>query len=385
VGGGIVPEVDAAIPVARVTPEGAVEPLGTWHDRTRTLVLERPGFPFLRPGTHTFESRLPWVFSDMSPSGFLGARFSRAFPELGLPERTRDWSNEHVLAAISHRGEDLNGNLLIGEESIRRFTDTFAPEIRGGTRKRSDYGQVVEDFLAQHATGSSSWLGGERPKLLLHSVGTLNQTDCLLKFTPPLTTELGVRWRDLLCFEALASQVLAASGIDSVGAHPATFQVLDDGRRAGLLLRRFDRIGLLGRSGAATLYSLALSRGEFELSAPAVMRSLAREGLVPSADADTVERVHAFSHAIGNTDAHLGNYALRFDDEGRARLAPIYDVTAMVFAPVADELPDTRVHPRPSAVPSFVEPLVSALIERVRHDDRLSADFRTKWLRYVGA
>jgi hypothetical protein len=377
--------VDAAIPFARVTPEGAVEPLGTWHDRTRTLVLDRPGFPLLRPGTHPFESRLPWVFSDMSPAGFIGARFSRTFPELRLPERTRDWSDEHALAAISRRGEDLSGNLLVGEESIRRFTEAFSREIRSGTRKRSDYEQVVEDFLVAHGTGSSSSLGGERPKLLLHSVGALNPTDCLLKFTPPLTTELGVRWRDLLCFEALASQVLAASGIDSVGAHPETFQVFNGGRRAGLLMRRFDRIGLLGRSGAATLYYLALSRGEFELSAPAVMRSLVREGLVPSTDADTVERVHAFSRAIGNTDAHLGNYALRFDDEGRARLAPIYDVTAMVFAPVADELPDTRVHPRTSPISSSVEPLMSALVERVRHEDRLSADFVAKWLRYVGA
>jgi hypothetical protein len=112
----------------------------------------------------------------------------------------------------------------------------------------------------------------------------------VLKFTPPLTTEHGLRWKNLLVVESLCAQTLAAQGIAAVGASPQTFQVLPGGLRAGLLLPRFDRTGLLGRRGASTLYWLSLSRGQFELDAPPVMRSLADEGLVSRADADAVRR-----------------------------------------------------------------------------------------------
>jgi hypothetical protein len=105
---------------------------------------------------------------------------------------------------------------------------------------------------------------------------------------------------------------------------------------------------------------------------------------VPSEAAATVAVVHAFSAAIGNTDAHLGNYALLFDAEGRARLAPFYDITAMVFAPVADELPDERVQPRTTVVSPGARALFDTLISLVRSSDLLDDDFKARWFRYVG-
>jgi hypothetical protein len=373
------------VTIARVCTDGSVERLGEWHDTSRTLVLQRAGFPFLSAGTHHLESRLPWIFSDMAPAGFLGARFSRGFPELRLPERTRDWSDSQVLTAISRRGEDLSGNLLVGDESIQRFHDLLAPALRAGSMTDDDYAHAIDAFLRPDGVSDASSLGGERPKLVLHAVGAPDPSDHLLKFTPPLNTSFGKRWNDLLVFEILCGSVLAGAGIDTATRSDRASYVQLASQRAGVVMRRFDRVGLLGRRGAATLYFLALVRDEFHLEAPALMRSLARDGLVPEADAATVERVHAFSRAIGNTDAHLGNYALQFDDAGRARLAPIYDVTAMVFAPVADELPDTRVQPRSTPVPETVAPLVTTLLERVRRDERLSVGFVEQWLRYVGA
>lgn len=373
------------VPVARVLEDGSVERLGLWHDDQRTLELVRSGFPFLGEGAHRIESRLPWVFTDMAPSGFLGARFSRAFPELRLPERSRDWSDGHVLTAITRRGEDLSGNLLIGEESIQRFETQFVAAIRSGALKRGDLEQLIDELLSAQSSHSASSLGGERPKLVLPSVGEQAPCDRLLKFSPPLDTPLGMRWSDLLLFESLCAQTLVAAGIPSVGGSTESWRLLPGGRRAGLLLTRFDRVGLTGRRGAATLYWLAASRDEFELDAPALMASLHRDGLVSAEDAATVARVHAFSSAIGNTDAHLGNYGLCFDAEGNARLAPIYDVTAMVLAPQADELPDERLLPRRTPVASAVQPLVAELVRRVRSEERLSQPFVERWLRYVGA
>lgn len=378
-------EVSPVTPIAIVRENGTLEELGRWIGAERVLELERPGYPFLGVGRHSVEGELPWLFWDMCPSGFLGRRFAQLFPELHLPDRDALWSAEHSLRALSQRGEDLSGNLIIGAESRARFERDFVPAIRSGALKRSDHATVVEEFLSNATSAASSSLGGARPKLVLHSVGSIAPRDMLLKFTPPLDTELGRRWNQLLLLESLCARTLSQHGIAAVGASPETYQLLPGGRRGGLLLPRFDREPTLGRQGASTLYWLALSRNEFEKAAPEVMRSLATDGLVSDEDARTVSLVHQFSAAIGNNDAHLGNYGLVFDALGNASLAPIFDVTAMVFAPLAEELPDSRVAPRTGAIPEPVEPLVQTLVSLVEAEPRIDPAFRSLWLRYVGA
>jgi hypothetical protein len=238
--------------------------------------------------------------------------------------------------------------------------------------------------MAPGSFGKASSLGGERPKLVLHLVGSINPRDSLLKFTPPLQTEHGARWKNLLLVETLCAQVLEANGITATGANPDTFQVFPGAARAGLLLPRFDRVGLLGRRGAAILYWLALTRGEFERQAPAIMRSLANDGLISPVAADQVALVHAFSAAIGNNDAHLGNYGLLFDELGQASLAPMYDITARNLAPVADELPDARITARIAAIEPRVVKWVELLVKLAREEERLDASFRDLWFRYLG-
>lgn len=372
-------------PIAIVREDGALEELGRWMPAEHVLELDRPGFPFLAVGRHALEGDLPWLFWDMCPSGFLGRRFAQQFPELHLPDSEARWNADHCLTALTERGEDFSGNLIIGETSRARFERDFAPAIASGALRRSDYAAVVEEFLRNAAPGAGSSLGGARPKLVLHSVGSVSPQDMLLKFTPPLDTELGRRWNQLLLMESLCARTLKHHGISAVGAHPGSYQVLPGGNRGGLMLPRFDREPLLGRRGASTLYWLALSRDEFEKSAPAVMNSLAADGLVSEDDARTVSLVHEFSTAIGNNDAHLGNYGLTFDSQGKAKLAPLYDVTPMVFAPHADELPDSRVVPRATPPPERVAPLFQTLVSLVQADPQIDPAFRAQWLRYVGA
>ncbi|MBL8957064.1 MAG: HipA domain-containing protein [Myxococcaceae bacterium] len=94
--------------------------------------------------------------------------------------------------------------------------------------------------------------------------------------------------------------------------------------------------------------------------------------------------MHEFSLAIGNTDAHLGNCGLTFDERGRASLAPAFDVLPMVFAPRNDELPDAYVTPRATPIPDRARPLVEDLARRVDADPDISPAFKALWLRYVG-
>jgi len=151
------------------------------------------------------------------------------------------------------------------------------------------------------------------------------------------------------------------------------------------MVLRFDRLERRGRIGTGSLYWLAMDRyGDVSLPAPEVMRRLADEGLVSTADVETCRRVHAFSAAIGNNDAHLGNYGLLFDDHGRASLAPIYDVLPMMLAPRNDELPDAYLKPLTGEIDPVVAPWVDALVAAVEADSLISAEFKTLWRRLVG-
>jgi len=186
-----------------------------------------------------------------------------------------------------------------------------------------------------------------------------------------------------LRLEALCAATLRHFGVAAVEAS-AAYSLTG---RVVLEILRFDRTPNWGRRGATTLYWYAMARhGDVRLSAPEIVRGLVEDGHLPVAAMETVERVHSFSAAIGNTDAHLGNYGLVFDDDGRAALAPFYDILPMALAPVHDELPDARLRPKLEARPK--DPITASwfdeLLRRVRADEEISAGFRELWFRMLG-
>ena len=223
--------------------------------------------------------------------------------------------------------------------------------------------------LALEREGSS--LGGDRPKIVT--------AKWLFKYSPPLSSELGARWADLLRTEALCAAVLRAHSIFATES-----EVVVVNQRVYLRVRRYDRIESRGRRGATTLYFYAMDRlGDVSLPAPEVVRTLVSDGHLPDSAFDTCSRIHEFSLAIGNTDAHLGNYGLTFDERGQASLAPAFDVLPMVFAPRNDELPDAYVQPRSSPIPERTRPLVEDLARRIDADHDISAAFKVLWHRYT--
>ena len=100
---------------------------------------------------------LPIELADARPSGFLGRHFAATHADLRLPARVIDWSDHHVLLAMSRRGEDFPGSLIVGDESFARWQALDIP-----VRTRSDYPGLAEATIAGHPPGSSA--GGERPK-----------------------------------------------------------------------------------------------------------------------------------------------------------------------------------------------------------------------------
>jgi hypothetical protein len=351
------------LPIRRVRSDGTVDVLGSYEHSTRTLRLDAPGFPLLGPGAHVVEGDLPWQFYEMAPSGHLGRLFSTWHPELELPRDPSLWSAEHVLTAIALRGEDLPGSVIVGDASLARRTVAPAvPDLRSS---------IAATLVVAGRDGSSSSVGGERPKLAIASAAG----GALAKFSPPIDTLLGRRWADLLRVERHCSDTISTS-------HTATsaLAVLIEDRMV-LIVGRFDRLPHDGRRGAVTWFHLgATLYGEASgTSAPIVAEALARDGHINADELATFRTVHAFSASIGNNDAHLGNYGLTIDDEGKTALAPIYDVLPMAFAPRLDELPDAYVTPFAPPADARVRALVDDLVARVESDGEISREFVALW------
>src|SRR5215472_5077855 len=96
-------------------------------------------------------SRLPPELADARPSGFLGRHFAAANADLKLPPLLSDWSDHHILLAMSRRGEDLPGNLIMGEESFARWQ-----ALTPASRSRNDYSVLAEATIKGHPPGSSA-------------------------------------------------------------------------------------------------------------------------------------------------------------------------------------------------------------------------------------
>lgn len=153
---------------------------------------------------------LPVDLSDARPSGFLGRLFAAIHADLRLPDRLADWSDHHVLNAMSRRGEDLPGNFIVGDESFARWQ-----ALESVSRTRDDYPELAEATIAGHPPGSS--VGGERPKFGAFVDGR----HMLVKFAARggAGDVVARRWCDLLVLEALALNGICRWDISSASEH----------------------------------------------------------------------------------------------------------------------------------------------------------------------
>ena len=108
------PNLDSSrFPLFRITATGAAESAG------ELITLAARQSVWMPAGR--VSNGLPIELADARPSGFLGRHFAAAHADLRLPPRLTDWSDHHILIAMSRRGEDLPGNLIVGDESFARW------------------------------------------------------------------------------------------------------------------------------------------------------------------------------------------------------------------------------------------------------------------------
>lgn len=286
-------------------------------------------------GAGPYFDSLPWLIQDMRPQGFLGRRFAKQHLGQALGSDPRQWRDDDVLLAISQFGDDLPGNLIVGEAALQRHlsqSGQFLP-----VAEPSDYGALAQAAIDGAVPGSSA--GGEQPKFCcLDSQGR----SWIVKFSPADDNPVAERIRVLLRCEHLALKTLAQAGQDA--AHTQLYEL--DGR-VFLASERFDRTqpDLFGQTpGRLGMVSLESFNAEFVGTVDQWARTAQRlqdQGLMDREDAQRLQLWDAFGQLIANTDRHYGNVSLLWSGR-RWKLAPCYDMLPMRFMPVQGELPVWR-------------------------------------------
>ena len=305
--------LESPLPIFRVSVSGAVESAGTLH-----LLGDGQQWWARSSREGTLFRGLPPQLVDMAPQGYIGRGFPVRFPELHLPERIVDWSDDHRIMALAKRGEDCVGDLVIGNESLARLIANSPTAVR-----HADYPNLATLAAKNIATSSA---GGEQPKFGAFAQGR----HVLVKFAEAADGAAARRWRDLLWCEWKALEIVAAAGLRAARA-----QCVDvEGWRC-LEVERFDRIGERGRRAVVSLGALDDEHfGKRDNWTAAAVRLMSRPFSLPSREAAQLRWLDAFGQLIGNTDRHFGNVAFFAEFDGALHLAPAYDMLPMILAPV---------------------------------------------------
>ncbi len=368
-------DVGRSVPVMRIDAQGRPSPFArlvplasgaVWVDEADGL-------------SKRFDS-LPWFLDDMRPQGFMGRTFASTHPELQLGNDPRYWSDDDVLRALALCGDDLPGNLVVGEPAFARFHTL--PDRASRVASPNDY-PALADAAMQGSMGGSS-AGGEQPKFCT-LVGSADAArHVLVKFSPAGDAPADQRTRDLLVCEHLALQTLADAGIAAAASRIST-----GAGRVFLEVERFDRTPSgpanpqgLGRIGMVSLMVYdAEYVGTMDNWAATANRMQERQLLRPT-DARTLRLLEAFGVLIANTDRHYGNISLLLDGDDWA-LAPAYDMLPMRYAPVGGELVPRNFTERPlqptaATLPQWpqAQALAIRFWQAVGSDVRVSAAFR---------
>ena len=356
--------VGSEIGIVRIDTQGRVSPFA------RMVAL--PGGRFWvneADGLTQIHDGLPWFLDDMRPQGFMGQTFVQNHPELSLPADLRHWNDDHALKAMVLAGDDLPGNLIVGEQALAGYLS--------GVRQTAVVQQPEVDYprlamLAMQGAQPGSSAGGEQPKFS----ALVNGQAMLVKFSPSGNAPGDERSRDLLVCEHLALQTLAAAGLPA-----AESQIVIAGGRVFLQSKRFDRTDK-GRIGMVSLLVYdAQYVGQMDNWAATAQRMAARQ-LVTAQDAGHLKLLDAYGQLIGNTDRHYGNisFLLHKDDW---QLSPTYDMLPMLYAPIHGEVVarDFAARPlHPSASTLAVWPQAKALAaqfwQTAATDGRISEGFR---------
>jgi hypothetical protein len=359
------------VPIYEILEDGGARELGILHP-------VHPSGYYVTSNASDFPSGasrdLPFYLFDLRPTGFLGRLIPRQYPDLGFPEDIRVWSGDTTLRYLARRGWSQTGSLILGDEAFQLHLVHVADPLDGVeySARAAEYSRRASDVLNLGVPGSSA--AGEQPKFLATVMP--EQRAVLVKFSPLLEDPLAERIADLLVAEHLALATLR-----DFGQEAARSELLMSGNRVFLEVERFDRTPRGGRRGLISLLALdghyVGGLGTWTES----IEALARLGVAPKEAILTVKWLETFSQLIANSDRHFANLSLLASGTRVTAVAPAYDVSPMLYAPVANQLVERSFeppHPSPRLRDCYGEVCVAAedFWRRVAVDERISREFR---------
>jgi hypothetical protein len=275
---------------------------------------------------------IPYLLQDQRPGGFLGRAIPRQFPQLNAPPRIHDWTDEHYLRYLTTYGSDGVGDLILGGAALDDHLLQLRQLVPRDARQRNkDFPELADQSMHGGVPGSSAQ--GEHPKFAVTLAEQGEVRHALVKFSPPVETEVGQRWSDLLIAEHLALETLNAAGISSANSRTFRFE-----NRTYLEVDRFDRVGLTGRVGVTSLSAIDTGFYGARDNWIAAAQRLHQDRRIDVQTLEQIRLISSFADLIANTDKHFGNLAFYNGYDGRFRLTPIYDMLPMLFAPSHDQL-----------------------------------------------
>jgi hypothetical protein len=357
----------------RVDPGGRIHELGHLHALAGTEF-------YFQATAEKFEwssvtDGLPYFLQDQRPAGFLGRGVPQRHPELALPQRVTDWSDDHYLRYLALRGSDMVGNLILGEAALDDFLSLPRRRTRVRAQDRArDYPRLVGEVMENGLTGSP--LHGENPKFAVVLEEGSASNHVLVKFSPLADTAVGRRWSDLLVTEHVAHKVL--NGANVAAARSRIHRIAG---RTYLEVDRFDRAGLDGRIGVTSLSAIDSALYDKLDNWIESAGRLSRDRRIDAVTLETVRLVETFGRLIANTDRHFDNLAMFDDYAGNFRLAPVYDMLPMLFAPDHGQITARLFDPPDPAAGSLraygrARSLAELFWRTCARDARISEEFR---------
>lgn len=359
-------------PLYRIDADGRAQSAG------RLRAVAPRGFHLALTGADAHVSglfpRLPPLLADLRPQGFAGNEFGRRHgPELRVSESPADWPDDVVLQALLAHGDDLPGDLIVGEAMLERAQrhQLSAPIAVAADARAGHYLERAESALRGD---DGSWLRGQFAKFAacVHD-DAQRWRHVVVKFSAATNTPSKRRWVDLLVCEHLALETLRAAGLDA--AHS---ELIIAGERIALEVARFDRVGAFGRRGQCTLAVLDPGHDDWLRAAD---RLQAGRRLDP-ADANQLRLWFWFGALIANEDMHFGNVGCMPDGRGEWRLTPCHDMLPMRYQPNGHGEVIERVFtpplPPPKRVPTWriAATLATRFWNMAAEDRRISPPFR---------
>ena len=177
--------VGAEVAIMRVDTEGHASPFG------RMIALHGGGFWVDEAdGLSEQHDGLPWFLDDMRPQGFIGRTFAHSHPELQLGGDPRQWGEDDVLRALARFGEDLPGNLIVGEAAFERFHTLPARALRA--ESPAEYPRLAMQAMQGTHPGSSA--GGEQPSSAAPRPGAASSSSSPRQATPRPSSAYATCW-----------------------------------------------------------------------------------------------------------------------------------------------------------------------------------------------